>query len=243
MNSDIGKMLQSEIRDKKRTASGIHHKTGKRGYTGVIRFPHEMLKGKAKKDYKGTGKVVKYNMFDTIMKYTDFRKLPVEKQKHLLVGYRIKHTNKKIMESWSLNNAQYYDKLLPELDIKKSEGRGRRKGVTNKKDANSDTVNALNEVKSDYVIEQQTTVKPIIESTSKPTEAIVSAVATKNQGENTFVTNEIVFKEDGLHLNLNGTYTPQQLVRKLEKLAILLDGEENDFKISLSINELEPTKE
>lgn len=52
-----------------------------------------------------------------------------------------------------------------------------------------------------------------------------------------------MFKEDGLHLDLNGVYTPQQLVRKLEKLAILLDGEENDFKISLSINELEPTKE
>lgn len=144
------------------------------------------------------------------------------------------------MESWGLHNVNYYEKLLPELGIKKAENRGRRKGTTNKKDANSDTVNAQNG--NNYVIEEIVS-KPTIENTSKPTEAIVPAVVTQKQPENTFVTNENMFKEDGLHLDLNGVYTPQQLVRKLEKLAILLDGEENDFKISLSINELEPTKE
>ncbi|MGN4692238.1 hypothetical protein [Bacillus cereus group sp. MYBK215-1] len=242
MYTEIEKMFQAEVRDKKRTASGVHHKTGKRGYTGVLRFPHETLKGKAKKEYKGTGKVVKYNMFDTIMKYTDFRNLPIDKQKHLLTGYRIKHTNKKIMEAWSLNNVQYYDKLLPELGVKKAEGRGRRQGTTNKKDDNSAIVTALPEVKPAYVSEENVST-PTIEHTSKPTEAIVTAAIAEKQPENNFVTKESLFKEDGLHLNLNGTYTPQQLVRKLEKLAILLDGEESDFKISLSINELESTKE
>ncbi|HDR8302812.1 TPA: hypothetical protein QC153_002172 [Bacillus cereus] len=242
MNSEIERMFSAEIRDKKRTASGVHSKTGKRGYTGVIRFPHEMLKGKAKKEYRGTGKVVKYNMFDTIMRYEDFRKLPVDKQKHLLTGYRVKHSNKKIMESWSLNNVQYYDKLLPELDIKKAENRGRRKGSvnTNKKDANSGTVNAP---KNDSYVIENPQQQQNVQTTVQPTEDIVTANVSKNQQEIKFVNNEQTFKENGLQLELSGTYTPEQLVRKLEKLSILLDGEENNFKISLSINELDSTKE
>jgi len=242
LNSEIERMFGAEVREKKRTASGVHHKTGKRGYTGVIRFPHEMLKGKAKKEYKGTGKVVKYNMFDTIMKYEDFRKLPLDKQRHLLDGYRIKHSNKKIMESWGLHNVNYYDKLLPELGIKKAENRGRRKGSanTNKKDANPTTVNAL---KNDNYVIEDTQKQQLVQSTVLPTEAIVPAVVTQKQQENTFSTEEILFKKDGLQLELSGTYTPEQLVRKLEKLSILLDGEENNFKISLSINELDSEKE
>lgn len=241
MNSEIERMFGAEIREKKRTASGVHHKTGKRGYTGVIRFPHEMLKGKAKKEYKGTGKVVKYNMFDTIMKYEDFRKLPLEKQRQLLDGYRIKHSNKKIMETWGLHNVNYYEKLLPELGVKKAENRGRRMGSTNtkKKDVNSDTVNAQND--SNYVIEKSQ--QQLVHATVQPTEAIVPANVSENQQENKFLDSEQTFKKDGLHLELNGTFTPEQLVRKLEKLSILLDGEENNFKISLSINELEAEKE
>lgn len=234
-------MFGAEVREKKRTASGVHHKTGKRGYTGVIRFPHEMLKGKAKKEYKGTGKVVKYNMFDTIMQYVDFRKLPLDKQRHLLDGYRIKHSNKKIMEAWGLHNVNYYDKLLPELGIKKAENRGRRKGSvnTNKKDVNPTTVNAPKN--DNYVIED--TQQQLVQTTVLPTEAIVPTNVSKNQQENKFLDSEQTFKKDGLQLELSGTYTPEQLVRKLEKLSILLDGEENNFKISLSINELDSAKE
>ena len=37
---------------KKRTASGVHHKTGKRGYVGKMLFPTDMLKGKEKRSYQ-----------------------------------------------------------------------------------------------------------------------------------------------------------------------------------------------
>ncbi|MGR5978869.1 hypothetical protein ACT7DJ_14165 [Bacillus cereus] len=49
---EIQRVLQEEIREKKRTASGVHHKTGKRGYVGKMLFPNDMLKGKEKRSYQ-----------------------------------------------------------------------------------------------------------------------------------------------------------------------------------------------
>lgn len=46
-------------------------------------------------------------------------------------------------------------------------------------------------------------------------------------------------KQDGLAFSFNGKYAPNQIISKLEKLQLLLDGEESDFEIELRVRELE----
>ena len=50
-SSEIEREFRLEVKSKKLAASGVHHKTGKRGYTGTIMFPSSLLRGKEKRDY------------------------------------------------------------------------------------------------------------------------------------------------------------------------------------------------
>ena len=37
--NEAAKLFQDEIREKKKAANGVHHKTGKKGYVGKMLFP------------------------------------------------------------------------------------------------------------------------------------------------------------------------------------------------------------
>lgn len=52
-----------DLKYKKVVASGVHHKTGKHGYTGTIIFTSTLLRDKEKRDYTKPGKVVATNMY------------------------------------------------------------------------------------------------------------------------------------------------------------------------------------
>ena len=51
--SEAERLFNDEVRDKKRTASGVHHKAGKNGYVGKMRFPSDIMNKKEKRKYKG----------------------------------------------------------------------------------------------------------------------------------------------------------------------------------------------
>ena len=50
--SEEEKLFHNEVREKKKAASGVHHKTGKKGYVGRMRFPSDILNRTEKKRYK-----------------------------------------------------------------------------------------------------------------------------------------------------------------------------------------------
>lgn len=52
----IERMLQDEIRDKKKTASGIHSRKGSRGYVGKMLTPVDFMSRKEKREYQKTAK-------------------------------------------------------------------------------------------------------------------------------------------------------------------------------------------
>ena len=70
--SEAEKLFLNEIREKKRTASGVHHKTGKNGYVGTMRFPSDIMSRKDKMKYRRNGKVMTTNMYDEIITAEEF---------------------------------------------------------------------------------------------------------------------------------------------------------------------------
>lgn len=185
------KMFYADIRDKKRIARGVHNKKGLRGYVGKVKFTSDLLKGKAKRDYQKSSKVVSFNMYDNLMDYNSFLEMEEGKQKKTIEEYRKRFTNNEIMKTWGINEYEYYSKLLKKLGIKTNSSGNRKRRTSSTK-----------EVK-----------QPAVTATASEPEL-----------------------PDGLHIKMNGSYNAGQIQSKLEKLALMLE-EENEYNIHITISE------
>ncbi|WP_306010517.1 hypothetical protein [Bacillus sp. MMSF_3328] len=114
--AEIEREFRYEIQEKKRAASGVHHKTGKRGYTGVIQFPHNLLRGKEKREYTKPGKVRGYNMFTSLMTFMELQTHPEDRQKEILTKWRETYKAKEIQEALGMDHNSYYE-LLYKLEV------------------------------------------------------------------------------------------------------------------------------
>ena len=65
----------NDVRDKKRTATGVYHRASRRGYVGAVKTQSDFLTAKEKKKLNGMVKV--YNMYD---KYSDVNNLPKKRE-------------------------------------------------------------------------------------------------------------------------------------------------------------------
>jgi hypothetical protein len=117
--NDIERMFYDEIRDKKKTASGVHHKTGKMGYVGKMKFPTDFMNRSEKMKYRRAGKVVTTNIFDTILPYEEFEKLETFEQRNRLQYWRNERPNKEIVQGMGISNKKFYD-LVAELELPKA---------------------------------------------------------------------------------------------------------------------------
>ena len=222
-------LFDEEVRNKRSGLSGVRAKTGKRGYTGVIRFPSDLLRGKEKRLYRGTGKVVSYNMYDTIMPYAQFRILSDEEQKKTLEEYRIRFSNKEIQKFWDMSTYEYYNKTVKRLGIK-TEERQSRKGI--KKE-----VAAKVAIKENKEIPKEE-IKETIEEPKEETNLISPVIQELNEVIETLNRQAKPVKLDGLHITMNGQYEAKDIIKRLEKIALILDDEESNFQIEFTIKEL-----
>ena len=110
-SDEIEREFRREVKSKKLAASGAHHKTGKRGYTGTIIFPSSLLRGKEKREYMKPGKVRAYNMFTSLTDYKTLKSYSLERQKDILIKWREQFSSKEIMEALGIHRNSYY-KLL-----------------------------------------------------------------------------------------------------------------------------------
>lgn len=204
---NIARLFNDEVKDKKRTASGVHHKTGKRGYVGKLYFTSDLLKGKEKREYQGTGKVIRSNMYDTILPFNEFEALTAEDQKQHLVQYRKRYSSKEIIKAWGIGQYQFY-KLIDSLGIPKENRKPNKPKSKQKREGK--------------VAADLPTIKEKVEEMQQPVVEII----------------ERREKENGMTLSLNGEYTAEELVRKLEKFGIILSDEPVDFKVEIRISEL-----
>lgn len=135
--SEIERMFHDEVRQKKKTASGVHHKTGKNGYVGTMRFPSDIMNRKDKMRYRKAGKVVTTNIFDTVIPIDEFEALETYEQRNRLQYWRNEKHNKEILKGMGISSKRYYE-IVAELELPKAP-RGKQKikartGTTTKKE-------------------------------------------------------------------------------------------------------------
>jgi hypothetical protein len=212
--SEVSSMLEKDIRDKKRTGSGIHHCKGKRGYVGKMLFPSDLMSRKEKYNHRKGGKVEVTNMYDTIIPYFDFKELPEDQKKNHLTAYRNKFTNKEITDAWGISLNTFY-KVVKGLDLPKATySKTTRKGKKAPKQV--EKVNTPAVPVEAYLIEQ------------KLPEMVQNQIDTKLN---------TIEEEDGFSFKVKGTYDTNKLIKRLEKLALILDDEESEFEVNISIKE------
>lgn len=132
--NEAERLFLEEVREKKKTASGVHHKTGKRGYVGKMLFPTDLMSRKEKYNHRKAGKVVTTNIYDLFLSLDEFKQLDEFEQRNRLAYLRSKHSNKDIMKEMGMNNANYY-KLVNDLGLPtapRSGGKEKRKAIAKK---------------------------------------------------------------------------------------------------------------
>lgn len=218
---DVAKMMNQEIREKKRTASGVHSKTGKRGYVGKMMFPNDLMSAKEKRQYRKSSKVEVYNMYDTMMSYEEFNKLPKADQAKALQAYREKFTLKDIFAHWKIGSNTLY-KLIGDLDLPPLP-RGNIKGGARK---------GAGRPKGTTKTEPQVVAPTIEEYPSINIEQLIEEEITKRF-------NKINKQATGFTTQITGTYSAEEIMNKLVKIAGFIEGETKKFKIELTITEQE----
>lgn len=135
------KAFNEDVKNKKKAATGVHSRTGKRGYTGKILFPSDYLTGTNKKEYQGTSEVRISSMYDQIVSYEKFKKFSEEEKKKYLTEYCNRFTGKEICEAFNIpSSTLYYLKRRYIHDIKQDKSKNKDTPITEK---NTETIDPV----------------------------------------------------------------------------------------------------
>jgi hypothetical protein len=211
VGENIEKIFLEEIREKKKIGSGSFHMRGKgvkHGFSGALRTPYHFMKTKEKN--KLSGEVQVSNMYETILPKKEFDLKDYDTKKTLLTRWRELYPNSKIMKEMGISGNNTLKRLIDDLDIPKKRNTG-PKGPRRKAVAMA-------------TVEEKPT---LLELALEPTPELEMEV---EQPKAVLVTS-------GLHLEYNGEYNAEDLAKIFTKLQLIVDGEKNKFKISLSISE------
>lgn len=122
MITEAQREFAAEVREKKRAASGVHARTGKRGYVGKMYLPFELLRGKEKRAYKKNGKVRTYKM---IMDLEAFKALDKDGRKKHLEEILPNYTQQQIKNKWGIRDLNYYLRQADLVETKRAPRKGK----------------------------------------------------------------------------------------------------------------------
>lgn len=209
-----------EVREKKNQAFLNKARTGAKGGSRSrkgMNTPFDYMSKAEKKKLNGEVRVG--NMYTTILNWTEFEQKDRETQKNLLTKWREIHPNTEIMKALSEGrksklNSQSYADIVNDLGCPKKS-----------RNVNSGPRKAKAKTKA-------VAVSPEVHSTL---EFALDEPAKKEIQEEVVKTMLI---SKGLHLEYNGNYDVDSLNRLFTKLQLLIDGEPNKYRISLSLSEI-----
>lgn len=131
-HTEAEKCFMDDVREKKKAASGVHSKTGKRGYVGKMLFPTDIMSRKDKLKYRKAGKITMSNLFDTIITLEEFNSLEPFEQRNRLQYWRDKYTIREIQKGMGIPNNQYYN-IIDRLELPRDRvANGKKKRVASR---------------------------------------------------------------------------------------------------------------
>lgn len=221
--SEAQQSFYEDVREKKKAASGVHHKTGKNGYVGTMRFPSDIMSRKEKYNHRKASKVMTSNLYDTIVALDEFNELEKEEQRVRMLYWRNKYSNKEIQKAMGIGNSPYY-KIVDELELPKAR---RINGTTKPKRQAIATTAKKN------LLAFAEKPAPIEPASIEPAPPAPIPEAPPVQ--------ELIV--DGLHIVFNGTYSAEHIIKQLSKFELILDGEPDDFYIEIKLTQKASKKE
>ena len=201
-----------EVREKQNQRFNLKAKTGARGGSKSrkgVRTSYDFMKPSEKR--KLNGEVEVSFMYETIIPYDEFKLKNIDLQKTMLERWRELFDNKKIMQEMGLTNANYY-KLVGTLDIKKKQYDTEKRKESMKKAREAKAILAAQPKEEQIVVELP---EPQLEIVQEPVKLI----------------------SKGMYLEYNGSYDAEAISKIFTKLQLLVDGEQNKFKINICISE------
>ena len=212
MAENIERIFQDDIRDKRKAGSGSFHRKGhgiKHGIGGALRTPSFFMKTKEKK--KLDGEVETYNMYTTILNWTEFEQKDREIQKMLLTKWREIYPNQKIMDELSVGTNKHFNAQ-----------------------SFADLVNGLGcppKIRGGSKPRKERQASIAIATATEEKELQTIPTATKE------IQQPVKLITNGLHLEYNGDYDAEQLSKIFTRLQLITDGEENKYTLSISLTE------
>lgn len=209
---EIERLFNDDVRDKRKTGSGVFHRRGKgvkHGISGALRTPSYYMSNKEKKKLNGEVKVTR--MYDTIIPMSEFQLKDEATQKNMLIRWREIYDNSQIKKGLGIANSPYY-KLVEELNVPKKI-RGVKKG--DKKAPRKASAAIVSPEIDLFDLPEEPKVREIEKEIAKP-----------------------ILVTNGLHLEYNGIYDTEALSKIFTKLQLIIDGDTNKYNIKLSLSEI-----
>lgn len=196
---NIEKLLQEEIREKKKAGIGVFKRATRIGtLRGGFKTPHSLLKGKDKKLYENNGKVERYNMYERIKNikevptFEQIKALPYDTAREIILALRNNPniSNKALKEHWGFKTQGAFYYYLNKYDIPKC-------NIKNKKDKTE-------EIKlSEDSTKKASQVKEYKEKYSKPKQLL----------------------QNKFSISYSGFYTGKQIKEKILNMVDVLDDD------------------
>ena len=205
------RMFQEEIREKKKIGRGVFSRRGK-GVKHTIRGIKTPYDFLTTKEKnKLNSEVRKSNMYEEIIKLEDFVKYDERIQRNMFIKWRELYSNQEIMTQMEVRGNNAFQKIIKQLDIPLKQTRIPKQAKTTVK-------------KNQQSSKGETSIKEVTQQ-PQPVQQVQQLV-------------KIII--NGLHLEYNGIFDPNQLSKIFTKLQLLTDGEESDYYLTLTLTE-EPT--
>lgn len=122
MGNDFEKIFYQDVRNKKRTASGIHHRASRRGYIkGGVKTQSDFMTKKEKEKLNGEVKVYnmydKYNVITNVPSLNEIERMDINDRVNLYRFLKNRYSNVVLQKHWGISAGSLYNKVYEKYNL------------------------------------------------------------------------------------------------------------------------------
>lgn len=118
-NDNINLLFIQDCQEKKKIGRNIKARASRKGNKGKIMFYADILQGKKKREYIKSGRLISWNIYDSLSTLIDFRRflqIDNREKKFILYKYLERHSPENIAQYWGISLKQC-KRIIRELEV------------------------------------------------------------------------------------------------------------------------------